>query len=158
MMGLIVTVIVVGIASSFAPNYPLFLTSVFINGFSALGSGTVMYCWMMELLAGKAKVLNSTEATWPFSQDYCRSTSSNLLFLWSLIFIADNFWCGAPFKLRHLRLGCLRSGLPSPRLEAHATGIQRPSCPTPIGLLGHSRVATVSKMKKIFFGGDWKLS
>ena len=57
MMGLIVTVIVVGIASSFAPNYPLFLTSVFINGFSALGSGTVMYCWMMELLAGKAKVL-----------------------------------------------------------------------------------------------------
>ena len=61
MMGLIVTVIVVGIASSFAPNYPLFLTSVFINGFSALGSGTVMYCWMMELLAGKAKVGTQTK-------------------------------------------------------------------------------------------------
>ena len=54
-MGLLSTVIVVGTASSFAPNYPLFLVTVFINGFCSLGFGTVMYCWMMEILSGTWK-------------------------------------------------------------------------------------------------------
>ena len=57
MLSLMVVVVVVGTLSSFAPNYPLFLTAVYINGFSSLGLGTVMYCWMMELLAGKAKTI-----------------------------------------------------------------------------------------------------
>ena len=49
--------IVAGTATAFAPNYPLFLAGIWCCGFAAIGFGTVMYCWMMELLAGTPKTI-----------------------------------------------------------------------------------------------------
>ena len=42
-----------GTANAFAPNYWFFLVGACGCGFSAIGSGTVAYCWMMEMLSGK---------------------------------------------------------------------------------------------------------
>ena len=42
-----------GTANAFAPNYWFFLVGAWGCGFSAIGSGTVAYCWMMEMLGGK---------------------------------------------------------------------------------------------------------
>jgi len=57
MLCLLITVIIVGTASSFSPNYPTFLVGIFICGFSSLGYGTVMYVWMMEHVGGKYKTI-----------------------------------------------------------------------------------------------------
>ena len=57
MMGLIGMVTVFGTASTFSPNYPIFLIFVWINGFASIGFGTVVYCWMMEIVTGKAKTI-----------------------------------------------------------------------------------------------------
>lgn len=52
MMLMLTMVIVCGTLTSFSPNYPLFLLGIWCNGFSSIGFGTVMYCWMMEILSG----------------------------------------------------------------------------------------------------------
>ena len=57
MLSLLLLTVVVGTASSFSPNYPLFLVGIFICGFSSLGYGTVMYVWMMEHVGGKYKTI-----------------------------------------------------------------------------------------------------
>jgi len=57
MMGLLLLVVVSGTASSFTTNYPSFLLSVWFTGFSSLGYGTVMYCWMMEHISGRHKTI-----------------------------------------------------------------------------------------------------
>jgi hypothetical protein len=53
MLSLLGMNIVFGTANAFAPNYTLFLIGAWGCGFSSIGSGTVMYCWMMELIAGR---------------------------------------------------------------------------------------------------------
>lgn len=57
MLCLLLITVLVGTASSFSPNYPLFLVGIFICGFSSLGYGTVMYVWMMEHVGGKYKTI-----------------------------------------------------------------------------------------------------
>ena len=49
--------VLAGTATAFAPSYPLFLLGIWFCGFAAIGFGTVMYCWMMELLSGKYKTI-----------------------------------------------------------------------------------------------------
>ena len=57
MMILLTMNIVCGILTAFSPSYEWFLLGIWCNNFSALGFGTVMYCWMMEILAGKEKTI-----------------------------------------------------------------------------------------------------
>ncbi len=52
MMFLLAMLVIFGTANAFAPNYYLFLVGAWGCGFSAIGFGTVMYCWMLELVAG----------------------------------------------------------------------------------------------------------
>ena len=54
---MLTSIITFGTLTSFAPNYPLFLLGIWINGFSGIGFGTVMYCWMMEIVSGKEKTI-----------------------------------------------------------------------------------------------------
>jgi len=55
MLGLAVLVSLFGTVSAFSPNYVTFLICIWVCGFSSIGFGTVMYCWMMEILAGREK-------------------------------------------------------------------------------------------------------
>ena len=57
MMGMLVLVIVFGTFSAFAQNYVSFLVGICGCGFATIGYGTIMYCWMMELLAGNVKTV-----------------------------------------------------------------------------------------------------
>eukprot|EP00088_Acartia_fossae_P014886 TRINITY_DN18038_c0_g1_i1.p1 TRINITY_DN18038_c0_g1~~TRINITY_DN18038_c0_g1_i1.p1 ORF type:complete len:399 (-),score=52.45 TRINITY_DN18038_c0_g1_i1:31-1227(-) len=57
MLCLLLLTVVAGTISSFTPNYPAFLITVWICGFSSIGYGTVMYVWMMEHIAGKYKTI-----------------------------------------------------------------------------------------------------
>jgi len=57
MVLLLTIVILANIITYASPNYFVFLFGVWASGFAAIGFGTVMYCWMMELLAGKLKNL-----------------------------------------------------------------------------------------------------
>jgi len=57
MLVLLLTLVVAGTASSFTTNYPSFLISVWFCGFSSIGYGTVMYCWMMEHISGNHKTV-----------------------------------------------------------------------------------------------------
>jgi len=57
MLGLLLLTVVAGTISSFSPNYFVFLISVWLCGFASIGYGTVMYCWMMEHIAGKYKTI-----------------------------------------------------------------------------------------------------
>jgi len=56
-IGLLILTIVAGTGSSFSPNYPLFLLSVWICGFASIGYGTVLYVWLMEHVAGRYKTV-----------------------------------------------------------------------------------------------------
>ena len=57
MMILLTMVVVCGALVSFSPSYPWFLAGIWACGFSSIGFGTVMYCWMMEILSGKEKTI-----------------------------------------------------------------------------------------------------
>jgi hypothetical protein len=57
MLGLILATSIFGTLSAFAPMYELFLVGVWFCGFSVIGFGTVMYCWMMEMLTGREKTI-----------------------------------------------------------------------------------------------------
>jgi len=57
MMIMLTMVVICGTLTSFAPSYGWFLAGIWACGFSAIGFGTVMYCWMMEILSGKEKTI-----------------------------------------------------------------------------------------------------
>ena len=57
MFGLLSLVITAGTLTAFAPSYELFLVGIWCCGFASIGYGTVMYCWMMELLSGLEKTI-----------------------------------------------------------------------------------------------------
>ena len=53
---MLTTTIISGTATAFATSYVLFLVGIYFSNFSTIGMGTVMYCWMMEILSGREKV------------------------------------------------------------------------------------------------------
>lgn len=57
MLCLLTMIIVCGTATSFSPTYEAYLVGIWACGFSAIGFGTVMYCWMMEMLGGREKTI-----------------------------------------------------------------------------------------------------
>ena len=57
MMIMLTMVVICGTLTSFSPSYGWFLAGIWACGFSAIGFGTVMYCWMMEILSGKEKTI-----------------------------------------------------------------------------------------------------
>lgn len=57
MMIMLTFVIICGSLTAFAPIYELFLVGIWTCGFSAIGLGTVMYVWVMEILSGKEKTI-----------------------------------------------------------------------------------------------------
>jgi OCT family organic cation transporter-like MFS transporter 4/5 len=57
MMALLLATVVFGTGTAFAPSYEAFLVGIWLCGFTTIGYGTVMYCWMMELLTGTAKTV-----------------------------------------------------------------------------------------------------
>ena len=57
MLLLIVINVIFGIISAVSPYYELFLACAFFCGFAGVGFGTVMFCWMMELLNGREKTI-----------------------------------------------------------------------------------------------------
>ena len=58
MLILLTTTIIAGTFTAFSPTYISFLFGIFACGFSSIGAGTVLYCWMMEILSGKAQFKN----------------------------------------------------------------------------------------------------
>ena len=56
-MGLLAAIIIAGTLTAFSPSYELFLVGIWICGYTSISFGTVMYCWMMEILDGKEKTL-----------------------------------------------------------------------------------------------------
>jgi MFS family permease len=57
MLIMLASVVIFGTLTSFAPFYWCFLVGIWFCGFSSIGLGTVLYCWMMEILAGKPKTI-----------------------------------------------------------------------------------------------------
>ena len=57
MLLLIVINVIFGVISAVSPYYELFLACAFFCGFASVGFGTVMFCWMMELLNGREKTI-----------------------------------------------------------------------------------------------------
>jgi len=53
MLLLLTMAILSAVLTSLASTYPIFLIGIWGSGFASIGYGTVMYCWMMELLAGE---------------------------------------------------------------------------------------------------------
>ena len=54
---MLTVVIICGTLNAFAPYYELFLVGIWTCGFSAIGLGTVMYVWVMEILSGQEKTI-----------------------------------------------------------------------------------------------------
>ena len=52
MMSLLSCCVLFGLLSAFATSYTVFLIGIWACGFSSIGFGTVMYCWMMEIIGG----------------------------------------------------------------------------------------------------------
>ena len=57
MLTLITLNSIFGIAGSFSPNYLVFLVLMCLCGVTSFGFGTVMYCWMIELIGGFPKTI-----------------------------------------------------------------------------------------------------
>ena len=57
MMIMLTVVIICGTLTAFSPYYELFLVGIWTCGFSAIGLGTVMYVWVMEILSGQEKTI-----------------------------------------------------------------------------------------------------
>ena len=57
MMILLVINVIFGVISAVSPYYELFLACAFVCGFASVGFGTVIFCWMTEILNGKEKTI-----------------------------------------------------------------------------------------------------
>ena len=57
MLGLVLSNVICGTVAAFSTYYELFLVCVWVDGFACIGFGTVIYCWMMELLTGREKTI-----------------------------------------------------------------------------------------------------
>ena len=81
MMALIIFNAFFGTLSAFTPYYGLFLICVWACGFGAIGFGTVIYCWMMEMLSGREKTIFGCAPNYNFSLWWSSSANSSLIWL-----------------------------------------------------------------------------
>lgn len=57
MIGIIIMTAAFGTAGAFAPTYEVLLCCLFFCGFASVSFGSVSFCWMVELIGGRAKTI-----------------------------------------------------------------------------------------------------